>query len=415
MRERAAFESLAYVLFCYEHGIKVGIFRFKNQTGIETEPILHEGKLTGFQAKYYETKLSSNKDDIIDSLRKAKSKNPSLQKILLYTNQELSESRDKTKKKPVYHLAIEKVATELDIELEWRVNSHIEKQLSVPENDYLVSYFFETGTGIIDFLEQLKQHSAHILYAIHTDIPFAGGTIKIERPVAISSLNNSTAQVIILAGEGGSGKTALIKDSWPDNKPCYILKAAEFNRGSISEVLRQFGRFGLSDLIRAHSEEPEKIFVIDSAEKLADLENQDVFIELLSALIGSHWKIIFTTRLSYLDDLRFQMMEVYRQPFETITLGNLTTEELEELSRRFQFRLPAEHRLQQMLGNLFYMKEYLALYDTISEKIDFAKFRNILWQKRIQHSSFKKNNAHLEREKCFLQLAKNAAIPVAFL
>lgn len=406
LRERAAFESLAYMLFCYEHGIKVGIFRFKNQTGIETEPILYQEKLTGFQAKYYETKLSSNKDDIIDSLRKAKSKNPNLQKILLYANQELSESRDKTKKKPAYQLAIEKVAAELDFELEWRVNSHIEKQLSAPENDYLVSYFFETRTGIIDFLEQLKQHSTHILYAIHTDIAFADGTIKIERAVAVSSLHKSSSQVIILAGEGGSGKTALIKDSWPYNKPCYILKAAEFNRTSISEVLSQFGRFGLSDLIRAHNEEPEKIFVIDSAEKLADLESQDVFIEFLSALIANQWKIIFTTRLSYLDDLRFQMIEIYRQPFETITLGNITAEELEELSRQFKFGLPADHRLLQILGNLFYLKEYLALYDTINDQIDFAKFRNILWQKRIQHSSFKKNNAHLEREKCFLQLAK---------
>jgi len=49
LRERAAFESLAYMLFCYEHRIKVGIFRFKNQTGIETEQILHQEKLTGFK------------------------------------------------------------------------------------------------------------------------------------------------------------------------------------------------------------------------------------------------------------------------------------------------------------------------------------------------------------------------------
>ena len=35
-REQASFESLAYMLFCYEHGITKGIFRFKNQTGIET-------------------------------------------------------------------------------------------------------------------------------------------------------------------------------------------------------------------------------------------------------------------------------------------------------------------------------------------------------------------------------------------
>jgi hypothetical protein len=64
-------------------------------------------------------------------------------------------------------------------------HSHIEKQLSVRENDYLVSYFFDSDAGIIDFLEQLKQHSANILYAIHTDIPFADRRIKIERAAAV--------------------------------------------------------------------------------------------------------------------------------------------------------------------------------------------------------------------------------------
>ena len=85
-KERITFERLAYMLFCYEFNIRIGIFRFKNQTGIETEPLDVDGLQVGFQAKYYDTKLSGNKEDIIDSLQKAKSKNPSLNKILIYTN-----------------------------------------------------------------------------------------------------------------------------------------------------------------------------------------------------------------------------------------------------------------------------------------------------------------------------------------
>jgi|SRR3989337_1137421 len=83
-RERTAFESLSYMLFCYEHDIKIGIFRFKNQTGIETDPLEYKGEKIGFQAKYFETKLSENKGDIIDSLQKAKAKNPELNKILIF-------------------------------------------------------------------------------------------------------------------------------------------------------------------------------------------------------------------------------------------------------------------------------------------------------------------------------------------
>jgi len=100
------------------------------------------------------------------------------------------------------------------------------------------------------------------------------------------------------------------------------------------------------------------------------------------------------------------MTEVYRQPFETITIKNLTHEKLQSLSGEYQFKLPTDKRLLQLLGNLFYLKEYLSLYDILSEQADFAKFKDILWQKRIQHSSFKKNNTHLERENCFLQLAR---------
>jgi hypothetical protein len=89
----------------------VGIFRFKNQTGVETEPTLIAGKLTSFQAKYYGTSFGSNKADIIDSFRKAKSKNPELQKVLQYTNQELSESRNSNQQrakcnKKLIHLEI---------------------------------------------------------------------------------------------------------------------------------------------------------------------------------------------------------------------------------------------------------------------------------------------------------------------
>lgn len=82
-KEQSEFELLSYILFCYEHGNKIGLFRFKNQTGIETEPINIDGKYIGFQAKFYgDTKLSENKSGLMDSIQKAKYKNPELNKIL---------------------------------------------------------------------------------------------------------------------------------------------------------------------------------------------------------------------------------------------------------------------------------------------------------------------------------------------
>lgn len=50
-REQKAFELLSYILFCLEHGQKFGIFRYKNQTGIETNTIQINNENIGFQAK----------------------------------------------------------------------------------------------------------------------------------------------------------------------------------------------------------------------------------------------------------------------------------------------------------------------------------------------------------------------------
>ena len=91
-KETWAFEQMSYLLFCAEFDDRIGLFRYKNQTGIETEPIEKEGKFYGFQAKYYTTSIANNKRDIIDSIKKAKSQNSELNEIYLYINQELSES-----------------------------------------------------------------------------------------------------------------------------------------------------------------------------------------------------------------------------------------------------------------------------------------------------------------------------------
>ena len=99
-REQWAFEQMSYLLFCAEFNNRIGLFGYKNQIGIETEPIEKDGKYYGFQSKFYTSSIAKNKKDIIDSIKKAKSKNNQIDEIFLYINQELSESTTKSKKKP---------------------------------------------------------------------------------------------------------------------------------------------------------------------------------------------------------------------------------------------------------------------------------------------------------------------------
>lgn len=410
-KETTSFESLSYQLFCNEHGNDTGIFRFKNQTGIETEPIYFEEEWIGFQAKFYETKISHNKADIIDSIKKGKRENPNLNKILFYLNQEFSESSKKKIKDPVCKKEIENVAKNIDIEIVWKVPSHFERQLALPENSYLSKFFFSLDKGVIEGLNEIGNHTESLLLSIQEDIEFEKDKIKIDRGSIINEINKEIEKpgIIIVSGKGGCGKTAIIKELYRANKsefPFYIFKATEFNLDNIQLFFRQFNHLSLTAFLEAHQEEEKKIIVIDSAEKISDLENQEPLKSFISFLIKDSWTLIFTTRLGYLDDLRFQFIEVFRLPFKQIDIGDLTPSELFDLSKKFEFKLPENERVKNIIQNLFYLNEYLSSYNLIDGSVNYSDFKNILWRKKIQNSSYRKQNSHINREKCFLAIIK---------
>lgn len=139
-REQWAFEQMSYFLFCAELKNYIGAFRYKNQPGIETEPIEKDGQLYAFQAKFYTGQLSQKKADIIDSINKVKSKESEPNIIFLYVNQEIS--KNKKREKPQYQIQIEKAAQNKNFTIEWRVRSHLEYQLLQPRNKWILDIFF---------------------------------------------------------------------------------------------------------------------------------------------------------------------------------------------------------------------------------------------------------------------------------
>jgi tRNA A37 threonylcarbamoyladenosine biosynthesis protein TsaE len=316
-RETWAFEQLSYLLFCVEFGNRIGLFRYKNQTGIETEPIEKEGAFYGFQAKYYTTSISENKEDIIDSIKKAKSKNSQLNELLLYVNQELSESSKKDKKKPQYQEEIEKSAKSVGVNIQWRVQSHFELQLALPENKYLHDIFFSLEPSGVDLLDEVSKHNLNILKAIQTEIPFGDKQIKIDRNLLIASITDAcqNKKNIIISGEGGCGKTAILKEFYALNSnkiPICIFKANELNVAHINDIFRFDNQFKLNEFLEVYKDEPIKIFVIDSAEKLAEITNNDILRNLIEQLKENDWSVIFTTRYAYLNDLTFHIRENYQ-------------------------------------------------------------------------------------------------------
>ncbi len=412
-KEQKTFELLSYLLFCDEFGQRTGIFRYKNQAGIETEPILVNGEWVGFQAKFYDTKISDNKADITDSIQKAKENNPNLQRLLFYTNQEFSESRKKGQKEPKYKIELEEFARLRGMQLGWRVPSHFEAQLALAKNRSIAEYFFSLDKGVIDFIEELIQHTQSILDPISSRILFHESEIKIDRSLTLGNLMAAldASPLVILSGEGGVGKTAVIKDFYTqlsEDTPFFIFKGTEFNVSHINRLFHNYGTFTLKDFVDEFTDISEKYIVIDSAEKLSDIEDQGAFQEFLSILLKNKWKIIFTTRYSYLDDLKFQLIEVYRLSFRLLNIENLGLQELVAYSVKHTFRLPENDRLLDLLRNPFYLNEYLQNYGSVEDTTSFSDFKSSLWHKLIR-TSYTRNNIHVRREECFLKIALKRA------
>ena len=302
----------------------------------------------------------------------------------------------------------------LGIIVEWRVPSHFERQLALEKNRTLSQHFFSLGKSIVDFITELRRHTESILAPIHSKIVFNGQEIKIDRSATLKELQNTlqSSSMVILTGQGGAGKTAVIKDLYDrldGSAPFFVFKASEFNIANVNELFSPYGSFGLTDFIEEHRSIEEKYIVIDSAEKLSDIESQAVFHELMSRLLANSWKVICTTRHSFVDDLKWQLIEFYSFSSKVINIENILKKELFVLGKTYSFKIPENERLLELLLNPFYLNEYLQNYTDAEGAQTYTDFRKLIWNKKIQNSYYRKNNIYLERERCFLEIAKARA------
>lgn len=405
-REQSSFEWLCYIIFCIEFRERKGVFRYKNQSGIETNPIVVGNDLIGWQSKYYYTPLSKHKNDLLETIRKSKRDYKNITKIIFFINIEWGQApiRKETKKDisdndPTAKKDVEKEAEQLGIKIEWRTASFFESPFITIDNTTIVDYFFSLDKGLCDLLEEKNKHTENIFLTIKTNIDFNSYKIEINRDDILNNLEEKLIkeQVIILSGVGGVGKTSLIKNIFnklKNNTPFYVFKASEFN---VNDVNVLFNKFTLQDFIFCHKDEKTKVVVIDSSEKLLDLQNREPFKEFVSALVNANWRIIFTTRSSYLLDLYNEFVDNYQVTPAKFNIDNLSKVDLEKLSVTYNFLLPEDLKLLDLIKNPFYLNEYLKYYKQ-EDKIDYPGFKEKLWNTIIKKS---KPN----REQCFLQIA----------
>lgn len=400
------FEWLCYLLFCKQFEKPYGIFRYKNQSALETNAIEVDGKFIGFQAKFYDTVLSKHQDDIIECLETARRDYSDLTTLYFYSNNDWTQAfpgeKGNVKATPTAaETAVNNRAKELGIHIVWCLPSYFDSPFVIETCQNICRMFFLENGSVLDFVDQQKKHTVNMLDQIHSQLEFRDKKIQIERDSILAQLKAEKTKISIISGPGGVGKTLEIKKLYNDihtHIPLFVFKATEFELRSLTD----FSRIAdINEFAEAFSDNERKIIVIDSAEKLLDISNLDPSKEFIEIFIKNNWQLIFTTRDHYFNDLNFLCITVYREQPKKVHINILTREYLNELSETNGFILPADKKLTELLRIPLYLREYLQAIDDNSA-LNYLDFKNRLWDTKIKQSSIK-------REQVFLSLAVKRA------
>ena len=394
---QGCFEWFCYLLFCREFNRPLGIQGYVNQRHIENDPIKINQETIGWQAKFYQTPLSDHKTELIRLIEGAKRDYPDITRIIFYTNKNWGQGKDQND--PKTKQDVDRKAEELGIRIDWgHMGNFFRSTFVCIDNEPIARHFFTLQESIFDLLDRQKQHTENILHQIKTRIVFNDRPIEIDRNDILEKLSNGASKVLILSGAAGTGKTAVIKKLYESSKAeeaFYIFKATEFELTSISNL---FNGFDFQEFIGFHEEQENKTVVVDSAEKLLDLKNTDPFKEFLTALSRSDWRIILTARENYLEDLNSEFFEICDLEIRNINLQRVQEDYLDRISSEHSFSLPENQNLLELIKTPFYLNEYLKFHKKDDGILDYAEFKDKLWNNNIRKSK-------TSRSESFLRLA----------
>lgn len=406
-----AFEALARILFKERYGLKESLPYFKNHAGNETDVINHEGEIIGFQAKYFEDKISDSQ--FIHSLQEARDNNPNQTKVILYTNKVFGNPTDNSpvdencQKKPKALLNIENKANGLGLEIEWMCDHDILDAVAKCELAY--NLFFNPDVDLIHLEEYIEDSNKSYLNTIKDSIVCNGNELRIQREKSVSELASKLAQRhhVIIEGESGSGKSAILKNYYQQKQEDeYILcfNASEFDTDDVNSLFHLRQSYTLAQIIQYYNGADSKYVFIDSAEKLLEIQQKKALLLFITSMQDSGWTFVCTVRESFSSELKALFKDIYNLDFSDIVIPPITDGELDCFLSDNKIPKPGDAHLYRRIHNLFYLARYAEVSNT--DVLSMKEFRQRVWDMKMTGGSLISSQLQEEREDCLLTMAE---------
>jgi ABC-type cobalamin/Fe3+-siderophores transport system ATPase subunit len=266
-------------------------------------------------------------------------------------------------------------------------------------------------------IAKLKEHGNYILGGIRTTV----GGVHIEQPDVFSELLSltETSSFVFVSGERGSGKSSLIRefsDYISKSAPIFCLRTEDLEQSHLDNVFSAMGlRSSLHNLEAGFALMPKKYLIIESLEKLLELEKTTAFTDLLH-LLSKHqgWTVIATGRDYAYQQITFNYLQPFGVNFKTLTLNGFSNDQVQNLCERLEplQKISDNPNLKPLLRSPFFADLAYRVLQTETEftpQDDEKKFRLAVWENVIKKAQERANGMPLKRRQAFINIAVSRA------
>ena len=280
---------------------------------------------------------------------------------------------------------------------------------NIPES--LASLFHPMTASLRDAWERLNLHGKLILGSIQSDV----SGVHVDRSQIVDRVVElvESFKVILVDGARGSGKSAIIKnyiDHIDNTSNVICLRAEDFNHSSLESMFHEMGvTIPLSEISTGFSFGPRHIFVIESLEKLLEINAPYAFHDFLClARQRPTWKIIATCRSHAVQNIKMTFFQSCEIDLQTVTVPDFSDDDLVKLLEKVPSlqRYSSHKKIKSLIRNPFIAK--------VATKVDLdvknlqnteSEFKNAVWLQVIAKDSNREYGINDRRRKTFIDVS----------
>jgi energy-coupling factor transporter ATP-binding protein EcfA2 len=266
-------------------------------------------------------------------------------------------------------------------------------------------------------LKKLNDRGKYIIDGIRSEI----GGFHVKRPELLAQLIESSAEnkFVILLGERGCGKSSLVREftgTLIGKEPVFCLRTEDLDKPHLDNVFSAFGlTSSLGDLEEGLALMPKKYLLIESLEKLLELQNKTAFNDLIQ-FIQRHpeWTVIASCREYAFQPISFAFLQPSGVDYVTIPISGFSEDNITQLCEKFKILKPfAENLLlKPLLKNPFLSDlAYRVINNgkTFSNSEGEREFREAVWSDIISKESERTDGMPIRRRRVFIAVAVKRA------